>query len=96
MRDLSVVCRSGGDGLRAGAVEGRMALAAQPLGRVDGPHRCQQLGTPEQLRGLADRAGRRGSFPAEVSALETDARAMAHQIEEFGRPGGPVRDAEPA
>jgi hypothetical protein len=27
-----------------------------------------------------------GSFPAEVSALETDAQAMAHLIEEFGRP----------
>jgi hypothetical protein len=35
----------------------------------------------EWLPGYAEQIDR-GSFPAEVSALETDARAMAHLIEE--------------
>ncbi|MET7300239.1 NAD(P)-binding domain-containing protein [Embleya sp. NPDC005575] len=39
------------------------------------------VGVAEWLPGYAEQIDR-GSFPAEVSALETDARAMAHLIEE--------------
>jgi 3-hydroxyisobutyrate dehydrogenase-like beta-hydroxyacid dehydrogenase len=44
---------------------------------------AQQIaaGVAEWLPGYAEQIDR-GSFPAEVSALETDARAMAHLIEE--------------
>ncbi|MEV4129285.1 NAD(P)-binding domain-containing protein [Nocardia sp. NPDC049707] len=44
---------------------------------------AQQIatGVSEWLPGYAEQIDR-GSFPAEVSALETDARAMAHLIEE--------------
>ncbi|WP_437024099.1 hypothetical protein [Streptomyces sp. enrichment culture] len=38
-------------------------------------------GVADWLPGYAEQIDR-GSFPAEVSALETDARAMAHLIEE--------------
>ncbi|WP_055568305.1 NAD(P)-dependent oxidoreductase [Streptomyces atriruber] len=38
-------------------------------------------GVAEWLPGYAEQIDR-GSFPAEVSALETDARAMAHMVEE--------------
>lgn len=44
---------------------------------------AQQIaaGVAEWLPGCAEQIDR-GSFPAEASALETDARAMAHLIEE--------------
>lgn len=70
MCTLPIVCTSYSDrdGQRASIVERWIALAAHSLGRIDVSASAEQIDS--------------GSFPAEVSALETDARAMTHLIEE--------------